>query len=54
MKTYEKLLLVMVCVGVGVLLGRFLFSYTNREEWEIIRDKDGRVRGVRVHRVARG
>ena len=27
-------------------------TYSNVEEWEVIKDEDGRVRGVRIHRKA--
>jgi len=27
-------------------------TYSNMEEWEIIKDEDGRVRGIKVHRRA--
>lgn len=27
-------------------------QFSNLEEWEIVKDRDGRVRGVRVHRTA--
>lgn len=43
--------------GAQVRARRVLYSpvvtYTNEEEWEIVRDERGRVSGVRVHRKAR-
>lgn len=28
-------------------------TYSNLEEWEIIKDEEGRVKGVKVHRTAK-
>lgn len=53
-----------VAVGVllfvaGVIIGLFLSArlpsstYTNLESWDIVKDENGRVTGVRVHRNAR-
>lgn len=63
---FEKILLVIAGISIGAIAVFFLTrpkvatsaaytvrSYNNIEEWEIIKDDDGRVKGVRVHRDAK-
>jgi hypothetical protein len=52
-----KVLLLVLGVVLGYVIFRIAsgYSYSNIEEWEIVRDPEtGRVRGVRVHREAKG
>jgi hypothetical protein len=60
MRGFEEGLIVGIAIGLGILL-IYVFtstpsktqSYSNVEEWEIVKDPEtGRVRGVRVHRRA--
>jgi hypothetical protein len=65
MNNWEKVLLIGVGLVAGVVVTLAIFrpktqaityvarTYTNMEEWEFIKDLDGRVRGVRVKRNAR-
>jgi hypothetical protein len=47
-----------IVFAVGLVIGYFLRGasasarYSNYEEWEVIKDQNGRVKGVRVHRKA--
>jgi len=64
--TFEKALLLIAGIAVGAVVVFFLTrpkttptasytvkEYNNLEEWEILKDNDGRVKGVRVHRNAK-
>jgi hypothetical protein len=62
---FEKAILVIAGIAIGAVVTFFLTrpaptptasyavrTYSNVEEWEIAKDSDGRVRGVKVHRKA--
>ena len=65
MGNFEKALLLIVGIAIGAVVvfiltrpGIVSTSYTvkeynNAEEWKIIKDEDGRVQGVSVHRNAK-
>lgn len=66
MRNIEGIFLLILGVSIGAVAVYFLTrpkvavsaaytvrSYNNLEEWEIIKDKDGRVKGVKVHRDAK-
>ena len=62
---YESLVVgIIIGIAIGIPVGLFIFQfftssspsyrqYSNIEEWDIIRDERGRVRGVKVKRVAK-
>lgn len=66
MDNFEKAILVIAGLAIGAVAVYFymkskapamatytLKTYNNTEEWDIIKDSEGRVRGVRVHRDAK-
>ena len=66
MDNFEKAILVIAGLAIGAVAVYFymrskvlptasytLKTYNNVEEWEILKDNDGRVKGVRVHRDAK-
>jgi len=66
MDNFEKAILVIAGLAIGAVAVYFymkskvlptasytLKTYNNVEDWEIVKDVDGRVRGVRVHRSAK-
>jgi hypothetical protein len=65
MDNFEKAILVIAGIAIGAVAVYFYMksktslpvsyavkTYSNIEEWEIVKDSDGRVRGVKVHRKA--
>ena len=62
MKAWEAALLIALGLGIGAVAMYLLLrpapsymvrQYNNIEKWEIIKDDDGRVKGVSVHRDAK-
>ena len=62
MQAWQAALLVAVGLGIGAVAMYILLrpapsymvrQYNNIEKWEIIKDDDGRVKGVSVHRDAK-
>lgn len=61
-KAWEVALLIVLGLGIGVVATYILLrpapsymvrQYNNIEKWEIIKDDEGRVKGVEVHRDAK-